>query len=558
MRLGRCLLVSLVILGLVAPLAGLARPVPAVAAEPLDFPVPGGWFFTQASGRSDAKWGYRITDDGGIRFWSEFQRLGGVPAVGYPASGRFQGDGFILQATQKFILQWRPEADEAWFLNIFDIMHDAGLDGWLLAVRQVPPPESTALDAGLSWEQVLARHWAMLDRNPAIQALYWNDPDPVNHFGLPMAYADLGNVLVLRAQRAVFQQWKQDTPWARAGQITIANGGDVAKEAGLLPTEVIAPERSPRAGRIRWAYYTKWDPASWQSLQQGLDHLDYVSPFDYAVDGQGNITGAPDPKADQLLRAKGIKILPTVTNGEEYSAFRPVLFDPAIRKKTIDQIVRIVEENQYDGINIDYESLYASDSDALTYYFYELAVALRPRNKLVTAAVGAKTSDTTTGWSGAYDYPALARYNDLVLVMAYAYRVPTSPTVGSVGPYAWVDRVAAYAASRIPPEKLVLGLAWYGYNWNLADRSQTKSVRYRDAVALAQQVGVPIQYDETEQVAFFKYQDGSDIREVWFEDARSVAAKTQLAARYGIHGIGGWRLGQEDPGIWPIFARWRE
>ena len=558
MRLGRCLLVSLVILGLVAPLAGLARPVPAVAAEPLDFPVPGGWFFTQASGRSDAKWGYRITDDGGIRFWSEFQRLGGVPAVGYPASGRFQGDGFILQATQKFILQWRPEADEAWFLNIFDIMHDAGLDGWLLAVRQVPPPESTALDAGLSWEQVLARHWAMLDRNPAIQALYWNDPDPVNHFGLPMAYADLGNVLVLRAQRAVFQQWKQDTPWARAGQITIANGGDVAKEAGLLPTEVIAPERSPRAGRIRWAYYTKWDPASWQSLQQGLDHLDYVSPFDYAVDGQGNITGAPDPKADQLLRAKGIKILPTVKNGEEYSAFRPVLFDPAIRKKTIDQIVRIVEENQYDGINIDYESLYASDSDALTYYFYELAVALRPRNKLVTAAVGAKTSDTTTGWSGAYDYPALARYNDLVLVMAYAYRVPTSPTVGSVGPYAWVDRVAAYAASRIPPEKLVLGLAWYGYNWNLADRSQTKSVRYRDAVALAQQVGVPIQYDETEQVAFFKYQDGSDIREVWFEDARSVAAKTQLAARYGIHGIGGWRLGQEDPGIWPIFARWRE
>ena len=370
MRLGRFLIVSLLMLALVAPFPGLARPAPAAAAEPLDFAIPGGWFFTQASGRGDGKWGYRITDESGVRFWSEFQRLGSVPAVGYPASGRFSGNGFTLQATQKFILQWRPEVNEAWFLNIFDIMHDAGLDGWLLTVRQVPPPESTEPDAGLSWDQVMARHWAMLDRNPAIQAVYWADPDPVNHFGLPMAYADLGNVLVLRAQRAVFQQWKQDTPWAKAGQITIANGGDVAKEAGLLPAEVIAPERNPRTGRVRWAYYVKWDPASWESLQQGIDHLDYVSPFYYTVDGQGTITGAPDPKADQLLRAKGIKILPTVKNGEEYTPFRPVLFDPAVRRKTIDQIVRIVEENQYDGINIDYESLYGSDSDALTYFFY--------------------------------------------------------------------------------------------------------------------------------------------------------------------------------------------
>ena len=559
-RLGylrRFLTAVLVLLVLAAPFGDLSRPAPTNAAEPLDFAVPGGWFYPQASGRGDTRWGFRITDEGGVRFWSEFQRLGGVSAVGYPASSRFSGDGFTLQATQKFILQWRPEANQAWFLNIFDIMHDAGLDGWLLAVRQVPPPESTEPDAGLSWDQVKARHWAMLERNPAIQAAYWADPDPLNHFGLPMAYADLGNVLVLRAQRAVFQQWKQDTPWARAGQITIANGGDVAKEAGLLPAEVVAPEPSPSAGRVRWAYYTKWDPASWQSLQYGADHLDYVSPFYYSVDGRGNITGTPDPNADQLLRAKGIKILPTFKNGDEYTAFRPVLIDPAVRRRTIDQIVRIVEENRYDGVNIDYESLFGSDRDALTYYFYELAAALRPRNKMVTAAVGPKTADSTSGWSGAYDYAALARYNDLILVMAYAYRVPSSPTPGSIGPAGWVHQVAAYAASRVPPEKLVLGLGWYGYNWNLTDRTQTKSLRYGDAIGLAQQARVPIQYDENEQVAYFRYQDGSHAREVWFEDARSFAAKSQAAARYGIRGIGGWRLGHEDPGIWPIFARWR-
>ncbi len=565
MDLRRFWLVALVLLVL-APLAGWGRPAPATAAEPTDFAIPGGWFYSQASGRNgDTRWGYRITDEGGIRFWSEFQRLGGVPAVGYPASGRFQGSGFILQATQKFILQWRPEADQVWFLNIFDIMHDAGYDGWLLTVRQVPPPEDTASDAGLTWDQVVARHQAMLDRNPAIRAAYWSDPDPVNHFGLPMAYADLGNVLVLRAQRVVFQQWKEDTPWAQAGQITIANGGDVAKEAGLLPAPAVTPEpspsspsspSSPRPARIRWAYFMKSDPASWASLQTGSDHLDYVSPFYFAVDGRGVVTGTPDLQADQLLRAKGIRILPTFKNGPQGADFQPVLRDPGVRRSTIDQIVRIVEDYRYDGINLDYEGVLSSDRDALTAYVVELAAALHARAKLMTMAVPAKTGDTSTGWAGAFDYPALASQNDLILVMAYGYRVPSSMTIGSVGPHAWVDRVAAYAATQIPAAKLLLGLAWYGYDWNITDRGLTRSVRYLDALALAQRFGAPIEYDEFEQVAHFRYYDGSSNHEVWFEDARSIAAKSRLATKYGLAGIGGWRLGQEDPAIWPILADW--
>ena len=46
-------------------------------------------------------------------------------------------------------------------------------------------------------------------------------------------------------QRAVIQQWKVDVPWARAGETTVANGGDVAKEAGLLPQDATQPQRSP-------------------------------------------------------------------------------------------------------------------------------------------------------------------------------------------------------------------------------------------------------------------------------------------------------------------------
>lgn len=59
--------------------------------------------------------------------------------------------------------------------------------------------------------------------------------DPITLYGLPMApIADRGTVLVLRAQRAILQKWLIETPWADAGRVTIANGGEIAKAAGLL------------------------------------------------------------------------------------------------------------------------------------------------------------------------------------------------------------------------------------------------------------------------------------------------------------------------------------
>ena len=71
-------------------------------------------------------------------------------------------------------------------------------------------------------------------------------PDPIALYGLPMALIeDMGDVLVLRAQRGIIQKWLVHTPWARAGQVTIANSGDLAKEAGLLPTGALDPILPP-------------------------------------------------------------------------------------------------------------------------------------------------------------------------------------------------------------------------------------------------------------------------------------------------------------------------
>lgn len=223
-------------IGILAVLLSVFPLNQVAAEEPLDFDIPNGHFFKQANGKGGSgETGFAVTDEGGITFWTWFQKYGGVTKVGYPVSQRFTWKNFSIQAFQKVVFQWRPESSGVALVNVFDELAAAGKDDWLLAARSVPKAADWASDQGKSWDQVVQNHYALLERNPAIKAAYFDESDPVTMNGLPMAAQDYSSVYVVRAQRKVFQQWKQDTPWAKAGEVTVANGGDLGKEAGLYP-----------------------------------------------------------------------------------------------------------------------------------------------------------------------------------------------------------------------------------------------------------------------------------------------------------------------------------
>jgi len=199
--------------------------------------------------------GFTVADGARGRFLSAFEAHGGVAALGYPASRPFVWEGFTAQVFQRAILQWRPERAEVAFVNVFDRLHAAGLDDELHARRQVPRPVAFA-DAGLTWEEAAALRLKVLDQDPAIRRAYHATAgDPIALHGLPVSpIVDMGNHLAVRCQRAVFQKWKVDVPWARAGDVTVALGGDIAKEFGALPdlaalqpdVAVAVPSRAPR------------------------------------------------------------------------------------------------------------------------------------------------------------------------------------------------------------------------------------------------------------------------------------------------------------------------
>lgn len=235
-------------IGLAAALLALAiRSAPAAGAQAQDFPVSGGWFFTQgATDTADPQDGFAVIDDDRARFWSAFQESGGVAAVGYPISRRFGWDGFTTQVMQKAVFQWRPESGSTAFVNVFDDLsrrgHDPALAGLL-----VPERESFADEESLSFTEIVQKRIALLEEEPRLLATYRSVPDPLRTYGLPMSRVrDYEGLRSVRLQRAVLQLWTSDFPWAGAGTVTIANGGDLAKQVGMFAGAPMRPEPAAR------------------------------------------------------------------------------------------------------------------------------------------------------------------------------------------------------------------------------------------------------------------------------------------------------------------------
>ncbi len=217
-----------------------------------DYAIGRGWYYTQ-TGSGTGK-GYAIIDYRGINFWSGFQQLGGVPALGYPVSGRFILDGFYYQATQKALLQWNPGTNSVNLANTFDMLSAANYDDWLVAYRQIPKSFDWSADDPINdWEGTVQNHLTrifeaqpgdsaeMSTARAALKERLLSNSDWLQRFGLPLAIQEFGPMIVVRAQRSALQYWKVKMPWADVGDVTVVLGGDLFKESGLIPAAARYP-----------------------------------------------------------------------------------------------------------------------------------------------------------------------------------------------------------------------------------------------------------------------------------------------------------------------------
>jgi spore germination protein len=296
---------------------------------------------------------------------------------------------------------------------------------------------------------------------------------------------------------------------------------------------------------LRWAYYVPDDPRSYQSLRARHAYLDIIAPDAWRIHSDGSVTSRLQPDVVAQMRAWGLKVVPMVAKRSWHDKMHGLLSSPEARSKLARTLSTLVIEGGYDGIHIAIENVARQDGPALEALVAEVANGVRGNGRLVTMALPART--TRLDSFPAFDYGRLGAHLDLVIVMAYDHGY-SGGRPSPVAPLPWVADVVAYATERIPRSKVLLGIPWYGYDWNTTTRAPGRYVGFAEALSR----GGQHVYDQQAQAPGLRYVANGQHHQIWYEDARSVRHKLDLVVRHGLGGWGAWRLGYDDPAIWSL------
>lgn len=294
------------------------------------------------------------------------------------------------------------------------------------------------------------------------------------------------------------------------------------------------------------------DPSSFAALKKALPSLERVSPCYFSLSADFELKTALDPNRE-ALKSLGLKLYPLVVNERFKPEVARVLLETAeARKKTADILMNKVMEENYPGLNVDFEGPFGQWRSEYTEFIALLAEMLHKEGKEISVDVVSQTKDPTPehSWAYPFEYQKLGSVVDYLVLMGYDYSSTFSPP-GPVAPNDWLRAVKAYTISQVPREKVILGLPFYGRHWTVepdGSYSEGRGIKYKQAMELASEWRVnPVKHESGCLYIEYKYPDNS-CEQIFFEDKTTLLEKIKIAD--GLAGIAFWRLGQEDESIW--------
>lgn len=289
-----------------------------------------------------------------------------------------------------------------------------------------------------------------------------------------------------------------------------------------------------------------------ETLQETLPYLSSLSVFSYGFTTDGDIV--PPMLDDSFMISaalmEGVRPVLTLTPFGPDGNFNNLLItavvnDQAAKENLLNNLLETVQRKNFQGVDIDFEYIRPEDRVPFADFVADVRNFLSPYGYHVSVALAPKTSDTQAGllYEGK-DYGLLGEAADSVLLMTYEWGYTYGPPM-AVAPVNKVRQVVEYAVTRIAPFKIDLGIPNYGYDWTLPfvqGASRATTVSNQEAVRIAIEAGVPIQFDEAAKSPFFQYEKDGRLHEVWFEDVRSYREKFALLPEYGLRGMGYWQI----------------
>ena len=342
---------------------------------------------------------------------------------------------------------------------------------------------------------------------------------------------------------------------------------------------ILAVPVSSDAAELKYAawlpYWTKTNGAV--EAEVNLDKMTELSPFAYEIRA-GKITDtmklteAPWPDLLAKARAKGVKIIPSVMWADA-GAIHSKLSDTAERISSVREILAIVDQNNFDGIDVDFEAKSSKTIDFFSRFLKGLSNSLHARGKILSCTIESRTPVNSAYSSAstipdkinyANDYVVINKYCDRVRIMTYdqmAIDKKLNKLKRQTGPYApvadvaWVRKIVGEAVKTIAPSKIYVGLANYGYHYTVKavedyyEYKNLGSLSSEAALKLAAEVGKTPTRNLAGELSFTFAKD-NQMHIVWWSDAQAMLDKVRVAKANGLGGVALFRLDGRNADFW--------
>lgn len=345
----------------------------------------------------------------------------------------------------------------------------------------------------------------------------------------------------------------------------------------------LANEYRPTKDYKVYGFLPYWKLNKTEYIQ--LDKLTDIAYFALNINADGTIRkysddGTLDPGYNQWVNNKELDAL--IANAKLHDvnfALTVISHDDDISDSFLDcetcwetateEIIAELETKNITDINLDFEYVGYPEPDKTEKYTRFVALINNALDsKFGNASVTVSTFADSSIKPRITNPEELALVTDQLFVMAYDFHYPNSDRAGPVAP---INRDPAFTSydintmlrdylKTIPPNKLILGVPYYGYNWIVEEPTAfavrmpgndyigyTISETYEGLMDRILETQPNVQWDTVAKVPYFTYisESTGHYRVVYFENTDSLKAKYELAKTYQLGGVGIWALGYD-------------
>jgi len=286
-------------------------------------------------------------------------------------------------------------------------------------------------------------------------------------------------------------------------------------------------------------------------LRKSLPFLTYLTIYSYNFNMDGTINDIDDLNIIQIAKEYDTAPIMTISSfGLGMDIVHNILRNEVVQSNFLNNILNIVREKGYYGVNIDFFYITPSDRQLFVNFLSKISSQLKQEGKFLFVSLNISELEAESGFlSLGYYFKAIGEIADNILIISHSFYGSTRCIPFYFISYQKIKNIFNRVISQIPNYKIIIEIPVIGYIFTLPyveGESTSNAISNKNAIILASQVGAVIYYDELNQVSSFTFSNDVEVH-VAFNDERVALSYLELINDNGLQGIAVWTVMSYPP-----------